>query len=615
MTRFLITTLFALSLFVGGVSMSVSTVFAQQDTCTGGQVWDEIIGTCVEPAADGDETLVDDAESGKKATELKLGGEMGWLMTRLMSLFAWFVGIAAVTLDATVFYTVLQMGSFINELSAIGLTWSIIRDIGNIALIFGFLVAGISTILDSSFYGGGRKLIPTLIIVAVSLNFSLFVAEAVIDTGNLFATQIYKAINVGENAGEHIGDLIENPTQASQEGVAGVIMAQLGLQEIYGETLTNGEELFGEDTTWLVAFMSMGLFAITAFVMFSLAFMLITRFVILIFVIITSPIGFIGYAIPPLQSKAKQWWDMLINQTLTAPVMMLMLYIALQVITTEGFFDRLGGSTKWTELVTDPTKSVGILLSFFVAMGLLLAVNVVAKELSAFGASGAMKLAGKASFGVAAYGMRQTVGRGFKAASKKFNASSLSRVPGVGRAVSGALGLGAKASFDVRGTGLLNKLPGGGIDAGKAHEGGFSAMQKAGKEATKAYDTETRIGRLKKAIGKGDAPETNKIMRSLTDEEIQSTDLLDLIQTNTIAVQALTGHQASILPDVVIKKSSVYSNLSPSQLEAIRTGGHMSAASARTIGLLTLQAANPIFDTWAMGRTPAQWADLVAFWG
>ena len=50
-----------------------------------------------------------------------------------------------------------------------------------------------------------------------------------------------------------------------------------------------------------------------------------------------APIGFAGLAIPMLSKYAGQWWSSLFEQTITAPVLLLMLYIALAVITDVHF--------------------------------------------------------------------------------------------------------------------------------------------------------------------------------------------------------------------------------------------------------------------------------------
>ena len=69
-------------------------------------------------------------------------------MQLIMNLFAWLLGVAAITLDNAVYYTVVTMGNYVNNLSAVGIVWQVLRDIGNIVLIFGFLAIGITTILN-----------------------------------------------------------------------------------------------------------------------------------------------------------------------------------------------------------------------------------------------------------------------------------------------------------------------------------------------------------------------------------------------------------------------------------------------------------------------------------
>ena len=325
------------------------------------------------------------------------GEAFGETMTWIMSLFAWLVGVAAITLNYAVFYTVVTMGTYVENLSAVGVTWNIMRDIGNIILIFGFLAIGISIILSTEKFGYGKKMLPMLLIAAVFLNFSLFISMAVIDTGNLFATQFYTQIVGGTLPTS--ADMSRMTTES--EGISNKIMAQLGLQTIYD--IRTNTALVKAGNSWIVGFMGIILFLITAFVMFSLAFILIARFVILLLLIIVAPIGFAGLAVPKLKGLADQWWSKLFEQTITAPVLLLLLYIALAVITDVQFLSGICGSgtcsKNWAGFVegNDMAGFASMMLSFLVAMGLLLAVVVASKKMSAFGGAGATKLAGKLS--------------------------------------------------------------------------------------------------------------------------------------------------------------------------------------------------------------------------
>ncbi|MSU74510.1 hypothetical protein EXS57_01890, partial [Candidatus Kaiserbacteria bacterium] len=335
MKRFLLSSFFFLAL-ITGAAPAVHAQIGESEAVDPGAAPGSGTFTSVEPSAEAvaaveesqktaAQTAANDTPSekyDKKPEDDAYGG----IMIRIMSLFAWLLGAAMVTLNYAAYYTVVTMGAFVKNLSAIGLTWQILRDFGNIMLIFGFLAIGISTILNSEWYGGGKKMLPMLLVAAVFLNFSLFITEAIIDTGNLFATQFYKQINGG--ALPTTATLVPTGSLANY-GISAKIMSQLGLTALYGEaakTNANADKIFNGGNPWIIGFMGILLFIIAAFVMFSLAFILIARFIILIFLIILAPVGFAGLAVPQLAGTAKKWWDELFKQTITAPILFLMLY-------------------------------------------------------------------------------------------------------------------------------------------------------------------------------------------------------------------------------------------------------------------------------------------------
>jgi hypothetical protein len=501
MKRFLLATFFALSLTAGAIG-AASVVHADARDTNNSNV---VGGGSGVDDANTTQTYSDAFKSAAQSAAQQTPSDLGkssddqynTIMAKIMTLFAWLVGVAALTLDYAVYYTVVNMGSYVHNLSAVGVTWRILRDLGNIMLIFGFLAIGISIILNTEKLGYGRKMLPMLLVSAVFLNFSLFFAEAIIDTGNLFATQFYTQINGGTAP---TAAFLSN-LSTKNEGISNKLMAQLGLTQIYGQASNpaRAQEIFKQGNPWIIGFMGILLFIVTAFVLFSLAFILIARFVALIFLIILAPIGFAGLAVPQLAHRAQQWWSQLFSQTLTAPVLLLMLYVALAVITDAKFltgFDS-GQNPDWLGSVGN-ANLIGfgsVLLTFLVAMGLLIAVTIAAKSMSAFGAGWATKTAGSLSFGVSAWAANRTVGRGLYHLSRvarqnktfnKFDALT-------GRVGSRVMDRAATGSFDIRGTKLLKNLPGGGIDAGEAAKDGFAGARKRNIEdhekAIKAIDT------------------------------------------------------------------------------------------------------------------------------
>ncbi len=491
MRRFFTASFIALALII---SASVVAPAAHAQTANGGSCFvnadcasnycsqTELLCKASATSSSGNTYALDTAPGANQPTDPNIGkdtaSQFGTIMTWLMSLFAWLLGVAALTLNYAVFYTVVAMGDYVNNLSAVGVAWTILRDLGNIIIIFGFLAIGITTILNVNWYGGGFKMLPMLLVSAVFLNFSLFITEAVIDTGNLFATQFYTQINGGKSStrealsGVTVGTFGFGGGSLGNEAISNAIMGKLGFQTIYGQARNQNKELFNGATPFFIGFMGVILFLIAAFVIFSLAFVLIARFVILLFLIIISPIGFAGLAIPQLAVSAKKWWGTLFEQAITAPVLLLLLYIALTVITDERFLT--GSGQDWTGFATGNFNGfASMMLSFLVAMGLLLAVVIISKKMSAFGGSWATKTAGKLTFGLTAAGMRSTAGWGLQAASKRFRSSKLARVPVLGRTFAGALDRGAKASFDVRGATIGGGLKEIGVEAGEAQKGGY----------------------------------------------------------------------------------------------------------------------------------------------
>ncbi len=536
------------------------------------------------------------------------GSQYGSVMTWIMTLFAWLVGVAALLLDNAVYFTVVKMGDYIRNLSAVGVTWRILRDIGNIFLIFGFIFGGIATILNMDIYGWGKKMLPMLIVGAVFINFSLFFAEAVIDVGNLFATQFYTQINGGrasspQSFGSGFGVRLQN------EGISNVLMAKLGLQTIYGDAAKN-TKLFKADNTWVIGFMGILLFIVTAFVLFSLSFVLIARFVMLLFIIIFSPIGIVGLAVPKLGKLAKQWWDTLFEQTVTAPLLLLCLYIALAVISDASFLSSDTSAVGWVN--GDFQGFASFILSFLIAMGLLLAVVLIAKKLSAAGADWASRTAGTLTFSATALGLRYTAGKGSDALARKVRESKTLNSTALGRfasrKVAGAFDYGATANYHIGAA--ANKIPAlSGIDYGKTHEGGYRAekkiteeYKKSAEDAQKEAAKKERAAEVKRAMESADA---ELDAGTITHDEYDARISPHLAKMSAKEIEDLDG----------IKKGTeeLVRNLSPQQFEALMKSDNLSQSQKDGIKEARFRDVTAkIAAATAPGAAPAVIADAQA---
>jgi hypothetical protein len=119
----------------------------------------------------------------------------------LVKLFYWiFFNIPSflLTLSANFFNVMisLTLGSGLYEkASFIPKAWGVVRDISNIFFILILLYAAIQMILGLGGHGS-RKIIQQVIVMAVLINFSMFLVKVVIDTSNILALIFYNKIGV-----------------------------------------------------------------------------------------------------------------------------------------------------------------------------------------------------------------------------------------------------------------------------------------------------------------------------------------------------------------------------------------------------------------------------------
>jgi len=434
------------------------------------------------------------------------------------------LGIAGTVFNFVVVKGVFQFSTILGNSPGILVAWKILRDIGNMVLLFGFIFMGLNTILDLHSFPT-KKAIPRLIIFAVLMNFSLFAAEAIIDISNVFSTVMYTQANTDPCTAQGtdvVSGTGSNDIQANlagecglNYGLAGHIMETSGLSTIFSTKVVN---------PGFPVYAGLSLFAlIGAFVLFAAAIMLAIRTVTLTFLMVLAPLGFAGMAIPSLQGAASKWWKTLLNQAFFAPVLLLLLLVSLKV--ADGF-GTVGGDGLAGALSQPNVSTMGVFFVFILIMGFLLISLKVAKDMGAMGADFATKTAGKASFGVTGFVGRRTFGRASAKVAQKVRNSKLGETD-TGRLIATTFDKGAHASFDMRGTKVLQ---GTGkamkLDFGKAQKGGFHHEVDEGKKVREKYagtlkmskEEEAEDKRLK-AEGKNDSEAWKKRKKDL-DQQI-----------------------------------------------------------------------------------------------
>lgn len=331
------------------------------------------------------------------------------VMLAIFQLSIWILGIAGTLLEFVIAQFVLGMSQFVGSggwisVAIVG-SWTALRDIVNLAFIGGLVWASISLILGIA--TKPQELVVRILVAALLVNFSFFFAALIIDASNFLSGEIYEA-GVGR-AVDQRADLIRNSsaTNPDEESINPLeTITGLGAAFMEGTRLSSvlsPEALRAQDPTLPVLFatvMGIVLFLVTAYVFFFATFLLVTRFVVLVILLITSPIGILRWTgLPQVSGWGQRWWNALISQALFAPVFFLFIGISIRVISSLADSPLMQSATLSQLATGDVSNSIGLLAVFIIAIGFMWASLVIARQISESAAD--FKGLYKASRGVA----------------------------------------------------------------------------------------------------------------------------------------------------------------------------------------------------------------------
>lgn len=387
------------------------------------------------------------------AANATVGGALSLVTYFILMLSTGILALAGMAFNWVMFVTVFQFSAYFGNSEGLLAAWTILRDIGNIALLFGFVYIGIQTILNIDHHFSVASALPRLLIVAVLMNFSLFISQGIIDVSNALGTAIYN------QAGSEPGTcLAENNAPGSVEyrecavnyGISGRVMRGTGL----GSLFSPDNQINFFDIKTAVLFLMASLFAtVTAVVLVAAAIMFLIRGIVLTFVMVMSPLAFAAMALPPFSEKAQGWWDKLFSQSFFAPAFLLLVMVSLKI--AEGFsFDGGNGVPSLMQgLASRNASMMGVIFIYLIVIGFMIYSLILAKNFGAFGASFATKTAGKWVVGSQSKVLRGTLGRGLTNISKKAESDEFKQKhPRVAMTLRNPLvKYGANASYDLRG--------------------------------------------------------------------------------------------------------------------------------------------------------------------
>lgn len=252
--------------------------------------------------------------------------------------------------------------------------WRLVRDISNIFFIIIMIYSGLMAVFNTSSVSY-KKVIPTLIINALIINFSLFATRIIIDMSNITARIFYNQMVVKIDGEEQKA---ENST-TGYKPISEAIVSSFNPQNILKNSVLQGEgSAEGEVSTEsesadfnaqsssitsggtgfkryqkeyasyfaLVTLVSIAIMFAVAMMFWKTAFMFVGRVVGLYVAMIFSPFAFLSRGGVPLVSKLPSlnysaWWNDLVNYSLLAPVFVFFLYIINAFLNVE-FFTKVG---------------------------------------------------------------------------------------------------------------------------------------------------------------------------------------------------------------------------------------------------------------------------------
>jgi hypothetical protein len=431
------------------------------------------------PAAD---KTADGNKSGQAAanTSAWYDGPVSMIGSTLLSLSAWVTYFGGMVLQTSMQKLIYEMGSLVHEKSPLGDVinglWKTIRDICNLAFIFGFIYIGIRTILDNE-SSNTKRMLAQIIIAALLINFSLFFTKIIIDFSNILAISIKNSMATGAGT---ISETIANT---------------LGVSTIWNAPA--GKLLAGMTSAGNISFYIMGslLLLVAGFVLAAGGILIIIRFVMLVFIMIFSPILFGATIFPQTQQYASDLWKKLISYSFFAPAYLFMLLLSIHVL--KAVTGMLNPKGEALSAGLSRFDAYDVILLFIVSIMFLIASLQVAQKFSVAGADKALSI-GKDlrmrgqqylgnTVGAATAGAAAATGRAWIGGAANYisntdglkNAASKRTLTGfAARQALKASRVTADASFDARNVAGLGKE----LGIGEGRKGGYKTVKEEVKK-------------------------------------------------------------------------------------------------------------------------------------
>ena len=384
-----------------------------------------------------------------KITDATIGQMVAWI-----SSFTWYISAKIFTfsgflLDYAVDFSVKDFKEHIDQIKVINTGYKIVLNVANMLFIFILLYIAIKTILGMG--GDTKKLLINIIVVALFINFSLFMTKVIIDASNIVAMGFYNAVQTEMGTAKVNMDGNEEQKKLISTGsISTAMMAGLRLQTQIPspDSSYNKKDSYKGLTNFNIAMNNFGgsaLFLISAFVFLSVAILFIVRFVALLFYLLFSPVAFLGMISPELKEYSAKWWKGLQSQALFAPAFLFMAYLISAIVNSGQLWNAVGGddstSTFYDAFSSSSPGAFSIIMNYVILIALMIGALILAKQMAGQGSAGVLKYTGKFQSWAQGVAGRNTLGRAaYLAGNNRYIGKLMAKSP--------TLGTFVKSKFD-----------------------------------------------------------------------------------------------------------------------------------------------------------------------
>ena len=269
--------------------------------------------------------------------------------------------------------------------------WKVVRDFLNLMFILVLLYSAFCTVFQIEKYHL-KKILLTLVLMALLVNFSFPVSRFIIDTSNVTGYFFLNTVFSG-------ADKIESKSArfVALTKIADILVPREGSKGNFNSKAPTSQIL--------AAIIFIFILMITLMV---IALMFVIRLVVLAILIIFSPVGFVAAAFPSTKHYADDWWKNLFKYALFFPIMVFMLAIAFRLMSELGleesgaaYKEMLGQAQNYSG--GDDPSSIANMAFFSIPIIMLWVGLMTAQKM---GIAGADVITNKAK-GAANWAMRQ----------------------------------------------------------------------------------------------------------------------------------------------------------------------------------------------------------------